>query len=451
MLGREVRGHVAGGPVGDGEARHGDPVGAVVPDPQAADAGDAVQSRGEPLQQLLLVARPRTVEDGGERAAGLRERGCAEDVGRARLVALRRGGPVGPVDPDLAHRAAAGQVRRGGVEPVAAPDQRAGPVGRVELVPGQRHVVDAGGRDVDAAVRGELRGVHGDPRPGGVGDRHDPLQRQHLAGHVRRAGDGDECHRLGRHRVGERGQRRLDGSGGAHHARRAPGQEVRVVLDVEADHPARHAPGQQVQRVGGVAGEHGDVAGPRPDEPRHLTARLLQDRGAHLRGVAGAAVHAGVVRQQRRDVRGDVLQRGCAGGEVEVGVGDIPAGDERDAQIGADHTGKGEGERHRGSPGSGTRVRVRACRRDVRRPGRHPEHPTAEEGCRPASRGLTLALMTWCRSYRITRARCGRRGQIAGADTTSAVPYSVRSAVLRTLPLGLRGSAATITTSRGRL
>ena len=32
-----------------------------------------------------------------------------------------------------------------------------------------------------------------------------------------------------------------------------------------------------------------------------------------------------------------------------------------------------------------------------RRPGRHPGHPTAREGCRPASRGLLLALMTLAR------------------------------------------------------
>ena len=37
----------------------------------------------------------------------------------------------------------------------------------------------------------------------------------------------------------------------------------------------------------------------------------------------------------------------------------------------------------------------RACgRQRCRPPGLHPGHPTAEEGCRPASRGLSLALMT---------------------------------------------------------
>ena len=39
---------------------------------------------------------------------------------------------------------------------------------------------------------------------------------------------------------------------------------------------------------------------------------------------------------------------------------------------------------------------ARACLRHLDgQPGHHPGHPTAEEGCRPASRGLTLELMTW--------------------------------------------------------
>src|SRR3954467_657502 len=32
-------------------------------------------------------------------------------------------------------------------------------------------------------------------------------------------------------------------------------------------------------------------------------------------------------------------------------------------------------------------------------PGPHPEHPTAAEGCRPASRGLALALLTCRQRY----------------------------------------------------
>ena len=37
---------------------------------------------------------------------------------------------------------------------------------------------------------------------------------------------------------------------------------------------------------------------------------------------------------------------------------------------------------------------VSACRTGAR-PGPHPEHPTAKEGCRPASRGFALVLVTW--------------------------------------------------------
>ena len=38
----------------------------------------------------------------------------------------------------------------------------------------------------------------------------------------------------------------------------------------------------------------------------------------------------------------------------------------------------------------------RACTHPGRaRPGPHPGHPTAKEGCRPASRGLSLVLVTW--------------------------------------------------------
>src|SRR5450759_74538 len=40
------------------------------------------------------------------------------------------------------------------------------------------------------------------------------------------------------------------------------------------------------------------------------------------------------------------------------------------------------------------------------RPGHHPGHPTAEEGCRPASRGLLLGLVTWI-NYTNTGRRSG--------------------------------------------
>ena len=44
-----------------------------------------------------------------------------------------------------------------------------------------------------------------------------------------------------------------------------------------------------------------------------------------------------------------------------------------------------------------------------RRPGPHPEHPAAVEGCCPASRGLTLELLTCRRHYEARRRPVNRR------------------------------------------
>src|SRR4051794_28957409 len=64
----------------------------------------------------------------------------------------------------------------------------------------------------------------------------------------------------------------------------------------------------------------------------------------------------------------------------------------------------------RGSERSGTHPwRVRACADTSPTPGPHPGHPAAEEGCRPASRGLTLALMTCEGGYRDAAERSSHR------------------------------------------
>ena len=267
---------------------------------------------------------PGTVQHRRQRPAGLRERGDTQHVRGARLVPVRSGRPRRAVQVDLRDGPAAGQVRSGGVEPVAAPDQRSGSEGRVELVPGERDVVDPGRGEVDAAVRGELRGVDGDPRAGRVGDRGDPPQRQHLAGDVGRPGDGEQCRRGGAQRRLQRGEGLLDCARRGQRPVRSVGarqrQQVRVVLDVEAQHGPRDGGGQQVQRVGGVAGEHHDVRRAGPDELADALAGPLQQRGADLREVARAAVHARQQRQDVGDVRGDRLQGRRAGREVEVGV-----------------------------------------------------------------------------------------------------------------------------------
>ena len=134
------------------------------PQPQGAYPVD----RGEPGDQaageesLVRLDRP-----GGQRVDKSTRGGegdRADHVRGAGLVPGGRGGPVGGAEADLADRAAARQVRRGGVQPVAAADQHARAERRVDLVPGEREVVDAGRGEVDAPVRDQLRAVDGDPR-----------------------------------------------------------------------------------------------------------------------------------------------------------------------------------------------------------------------------------------------------------------------------------------------
>src|SRR5205823_14088539 len=113
----------------------------------------------------------------------------------------------------------------------------------------QGEVVDAGGGDVDVAVRGELGGVDDHAGAGGVRDRGDLFQRQHLAGDVGRPGDGEQGGPLGEQGVAQVGERLLDSGGGPQYAAGAPGQQVGVVLDVQPQHGAGHAGGEEVQGV----------------------------------------------------------------------------------------------------------------------------------------------------------------------------------------------------------
>ena len=92
-----------------------------------------------------------------QRLAGRGERDGADHVRRAGLEALGRVGPDHVVDGDELDRAAALDQRLAGERRAA--DERAGAERRVELVAGEREVVDAERVHVDRAVRGELRGV----------------------------------------------------------------------------------------------------------------------------------------------------------------------------------------------------------------------------------------------------------------------------------------------------
>lgn len=67
------------------------------------------------------------------------------------------------VDAHFTDRVAATRdVRRPRVEPVAPPHQRSGAVGRVQLVPGQLHVVDVRRCEIDGPVRREMGRVQHD-------------------------------------------------------------------------------------------------------------------------------------------------------------------------------------------------------------------------------------------------------------------------------------------------
>ena len=179
----------------------------------------------------------------GDRRAGGGDGDGADDVGAAALVAGGARGPRDAVGRDARRRAAAAQVGRAGVEPVAASGQHAGAERRVQLVAGEGDVVDAAGGDVDGPVRRELRRV--DEHAGAVplGDGHHIGQRPQLTGDVRGAGDDDQPVR--RDRRGQRGgevlQRVLDAR--RHRERRdldaarlLPGQQRRVVLGLEDEH-----------------------------------------------------------------------------------------------------------------------------------------------------------------------------------------------------------------------
>jgi hypothetical protein len=150
--------------------------------------------------------------------------------------------------------------------------------------------------------------------PGELGDR------QHLARDVRGARDREQGGGSRGELVGERrerlGDRRLRDDDSAS----APGQQVRVVFDVEHDGLAGHGACEEVQRIGRVAREDDEVVVAGADVAGDGLPGILDEGGRRLRRVAAAAVHARVVRQHPRHVPGDGVERGGGCGDVEVHV-----------------------------------------------------------------------------------------------------------------------------------
>ena len=208
-------------------------------------------------------------------------------VGGSGLLALGRLGPDDLVQVDQVDGAAAGEERVPGGEDAPRPDQRAGTVGGVELVPAEGDEVGVGG---ECAVRGELRRIEEDRDAAGVRLGADVGHRREPPGHVGRAREGEEGRSAsrvedGRHIVdGERPvPPALDPASLGHPG---PGQQVGVVLH----HRRRHhvvglepeAIGQVVYGFGGIAAEHDDVvtvAGPAGESVCALPGTLVGGRG----------------------------------------------------------------------------------------------------------------------------------------------------------------------------
>jgi hypothetical protein len=286
----------------------------------------------------------------------------------------------------------------------------------VELVRREGHPVGAESREIEGAVRRELRGVHHDPRalPSRRGAKL--LEGPELAGHVARSGDGEEAVAVAR---AERGERlfcaRHDLAAVARYRQldmrqRSPRQQVRVVLGGEGDDArlVRKRCREEVQRVGRVPREDYRIVLPPADERADGGASALEEARAHGRRVAGAPVHAAVPGQRRRHGLVCRAQAGRARRAIQVRVADEAAGDQRDEKVSAEDVERekalGAPLRGAGSDRDGDHARpfsdssiagVRACR------SHHAAGqvftrgtPPRTEGCRPASRGFALELLT---------------------------------------------------------
>ncbi len=427
VFGRQVGGHQSGvvafhGKVHDADragvrliassGRSGGRIGSRIgKDPVHGYPFDALEALDEEGPDGVLVGLPLLRVQGCNDLGGAGE-GCrTEDVRRAALVPGRSRGPADGVEPGIADRAAAGQVRGTGVEPVRPPHQHAGAERGVQLVPREGEVIDVVRGDIDPPVRGELRGVDNDPGAVFVRQCGQGPDREDLPGDVGGASDGQQADAAAGEFVAQPVHGGREGGGGHDAAVRdiLPGQEVGVVFDVEVEDLARGPPvaqrqaaGQQVQGIGGVAREDHGIAGPAAHEVPHDVPSVLVDGGADLRCVAGATVHACVVRQDFVQVGRDHGQGRGRGAVVEVGVARVAAGDQRGLDLGpgdgcqrAGREGKPCMEfRGNGENGSchGTSLEQdptpweSALAGSVPdRPGRHPGHPTATGGL-PASK-----------------------------------------------------------------
>ncbi len=207
-------------------------------------------------------------------------------------------------------------------------DERAGAVRGVQLVPGQRQVVDAVARHVDRGMRRQLSGIDEQTSAVRVGDLGDLGERPDLAGHVARAGGRHEVRVVAVRQVTQGGCQRLEqlgrrlGHGQVSHPDALPRQQVGVVLTGEGDDVGARGKRsrQQVDRVGRVAGDDHRVVGPGIHELPDRLPRAFVGGGCGAGLEARPAVDARVPAQQLLDGVMDALEGGGGGGVVEVDV-----------------------------------------------------------------------------------------------------------------------------------
>ena len=145
--------------------------------------------------ERLLVGGDPVEADGRQPAAAAARATAPTTLGLPPSSRSGRSAHSHVVDGDRPHRAAARLVRAG-AEPVAPADQRTGAERRVHLVAGEGDEVEVPGvvvgTHVDGPVGGELGGVDQDPPADGVHPLGQVVHRRDHAGHVRRAGDGQQ-------------------------------------------------------------------------------------------------------------------------------------------------------------------------------------------------------------------------------------------------------------------
>lgn len=181
---------------------------------------------------------------------------------------LRAGEPLRLIDIHIADSASTGQIGPRRVKPVSLPHKDSCAERCVQLVPGERQVVNPGCCQVNSSVRSQLRTVDGDPRSVPVGCRREFAERKYLTGDVGRAGDGQQRGRPARQLLVQRGNGIRHGRSVRHYpgAISLPGQQVCVVFYIEHNYLAWHRRRQQIERIRGVAGKDHVVVGAGADK-----------------------------------------------------------------------------------------------------------------------------------------------------------------------------------------